>query len=254
MSRGDGVSEDGGVGDPGPGSGQGHDVRREELRAALATVRARVQQACERAERDPSEVVLVVVTKTYPVDDVRRLAGLGVRDVGEARVAEGGEKAEACAALDLTWHAVGQVQTKKARALARWADVVHSVDRDRLATALGRGAELAGRELDVLVQVSLDGAPGRGGAPVPEVLPLAETISGTTGLRLRGVMAIAPLGADPAESFARLQRVAADVRAEHPGAQLISAGMSGDLEAAVAHGATHLRVGTAVLGSRPPLG
>ncbi len=230
------------------------DARREELRASLERVRERIDRACEQAGRSPSEVVLVVVTKTYPVDDVRLLAGLGVGDVGEARVAEGAEKAQGCEGLDLTWHAIGQVQTKKANALARWADVVHSVDRDRLATALGRGAELAGRELDVLVQVSLDGDPGRGGAPVPEVLPLAQTISGTAGLRLRGVMAVAPLGADPAASFARLQEVSADLRAEHPGAQLVSAGMSGDLEVAVAHGATHLRVGTAVLGSRPPLG
>jgi uncharacterized pyridoxal phosphate-containing UPF0001 family protein len=152
------------------------------------------------------------------------------------------------------WHAIGQVQTKKANALARWADVVHSVDRERLVTALGRGAELAGRELDVLVQVSLDGDPSRGGVPVPEVLALAETVSATTGLRLKGVMAVAPLGAEPVDSFALLSRVADDVRAEHPAAQLISAGMSGDLEAAVEHGATHLRVGTAVLGSRPPLG
>ena len=238
----------------GDGGAAGADARREQLREALARVQGRVERACEQAGRDPSEVVLVVVTKTYPVQDVRLLADLGVREVGEARVAEGAEKAQGCAGLDLTWHAIGQVQTKKANALARWADVVHSVDRERLATALGRGAELAGRELDVLVQVSLDGDPDRGGIPVPEVLALADTVCATTGLRLRGVMAVAPVGADPAESFALLRRVSGDVRAEHPQAQLISAGMSGDLEAAVAHGATHLRVGTAVLGSRPPLG
>jgi pyridoxal phosphate enzyme (YggS family) len=229
-------------------------ARTEQLRASLARLRERVRAACAGAGRDASELTVVVVTKTYPVSDVRLLAGLGVRDVGEARVAEGGEKAQACEGLDLTWHAIGQVQTKKANALARWADVVHSVDRERLATALGRGAELAGRELDVLVQVSLDGDPGRGGAAAADVLPLAETICRTTGLRLRGVMAVAPLGLDPAAAFDRLRVVADDVRAEHPQAQVISAGMSGDLEAAIAHGATHLRVGTAVLGSRPPLG
>ena len=228
--------------------------RSAELAGALAAVRERIAAACAAARRDPAEVTLVVVTKTYPLSDVRLLADLGVRDVGEARVAEGGEKAQGCTDLDLVWHAIGQVQTKKANALARWADVVHSVDRERLVTALGRGAELAGRELDVLVQVSLDGDPSRGGVPVPEVLALAETVSGTTGLHLRGVMAVAPLGAEPGGSFALLRRVADDVRAEHPAAQLISAGMSGDLEAAVEHGATHLRVGTAVLGSRPPLG
>jgi len=253
--EGTGVAEHPDAGDEArPDEARPDEARLEELRTSLGTVRARVGRACEQSGRDPSEVTLVVVTKTYPVQDVHLLASLGVRHVGEARVAEGAEKAQGSAGLDLTWHAIGQVQTKKANALARWADAVHSVDRDRLAAALGRGAELAGRELDVLVQVSLDGDPDRGGVPVPEVLPLAETVRGTTGLRLRGVMAVAPLGADPGESFALLQRVAADVRAEHPEAQLISAGMSGDLEAAVAHGATHLRVGTAVLGSRPPLG
>ena len=160
--------------------------RSAELARALAAVRERIGAACAAARRDPAELTLVVVTKTYPLSDVRLLADLGVRDVGEARVAEGGEKAQGCADLDLVWHAIGQVQTKKANALARWADVVHSVDRERLVTALGRGAELAGRELDVLVQVSLDGDPSRGGVPVPEVLALAETVSATTGLRLQG--------------------------------------------------------------------
>ncbi len=235
--------------DPAAGADRG-----AELSDALAAVEERVVRACADAGRERSQVTVVVVTKTYPVSDVRLLAGLGVGHVGEARVAEGGDKARECEGLDLTWHAIGQVQTKKANALARWAHLVHSVDRDRLATALGRGAELAGRDLDVLVQVSLDGAPGRGGALAADVPALAETITGTTGLTLRGVMAVAPAGSDPAEAFARLRQVSDDLRAEHPTAQVISAGMSGDLEAAIAAGATHLRVGTAVLGSRPPLG
>ncbi len=228
--------------------------REDELRDALAAVQERVVRACAVAGRDRSELTVVVVTKTYPVSDVRLLAGLGVQHVGEARVAEGAEKAEGCTDLDLVWHVIGQVQTKKANALARWADLVHSVDRVRLVTALGRGAEVAGRDLEVLVQVSLDGDPARGGAPVDDVLDLAESITATTGLTLRGVMAVAPNDVDPAQAFALLRRVADDVRAEHPAAQLISAGMSGDLEAAIVAGATHLRVGTAVLGSRPPLG
>ncbi len=152
------------------------------------------------------------------------------------------------------WHVIGQVQTKKAGALVRWADLVHSLDRDRLAGALDRAAQTAGRVLDVLVQVSLDGDPARGGAPLAEVPALVETVSAATGLRLLGVMAVAPLGVEPAAAFARLRETAEQVRAEHPRAQVISAGMSDDLEAAVANGATHLRVGSAVLGSRPPLG
>jgi pyridoxal phosphate enzyme (YggS family) len=230
------------------------DARRAELAAGLADVERRVATACERSGRAREEITLVVVTKTHPADDVRALADLGVRHVGEARVAEAADKAAACDDLDLVWHAIGQVQTKKAGALVRWADLVHSVDRDRLAGALDRAAQTAGRVLDVLVQVSLDGDPARGGAPLADVPALVETVSGATGLRLLGVMAVAPLGTAPDAAFARLREAAEQVRAEHPQAQVISAGMSHDLEAAVANGATHLRVGSAVLGSRPPLG
>lgn len=230
------------------------DDRRVELARGLEAVERRIRTACESAGRPREEVTLVVVTKTYPVQDVRTLADLGVRDVGEARVAEAAEKVEGCTGLDLVWHAIGQVQTKKAGGVARWADLVHSLDRERLAGALDRAAQTAGRVLDVLVQVSLDGDPARGGAPIDEVPALVETVSGATALRLRGVMAVAPLGTEPREAFALLRETADRVRAEHPLAQVISAGMSDDLEAAVANGATHLRVGSAVLGSRPPLG
>lgn len=228
--------------------------RKAELASGLEAVERRIVDACAAAGRGREEITLVVVTKTYPVDDVRLLADLGVRHVGEARVAEAADKAEGCTGLDLVWHAIGQVQTKKAGAVVRWADLVHSLDRERLAGALDRAAQTAGRVLDVLVQVSLDGDPGRGGAPVDEVPALVETVAAATGLRLRGVMAVAPLGVEPQEAFARLRETAERVRAEHPQAQVISAGMSNDLEAAVANGATHLRVGSAVLGSRPPLG
>ena len=228
--------------------------RRAELVSGLEAVERRIAGACEAAGRAREEVTLVVVTKTYPVDDVRLLADLGVRHVGESRVAEAADKAEGCAGLDLVWHAIGQVQTKKAGAVVRWADLVHSLDRERLAGALDRAAQTAGRVLDVLVQVSLDGDPGRGGAPVDDGPALVETVAAATGLRLQGVMAVAPLGVEPQEAFARLRETAERVRAEHPQAQVISAGMSNDLEAAVANGATHLRVGSAVLGSRPPLG
>lgn len=228
-------------------------VRREQLRSALSTVRARTARACDAAGRRPEEVTLVVVTKTYPVTDIHHLAALGVVDVGEARVGEGADKVAQCSHLPLRWHAIGQVQTKKAGALARWADVVHSADRRRLVDSLGRGALASDRCVEVLVQVSLDGDPGRGGAPLHEVAALADTIASTPGLCLRGVMAIAPLGVEPAQAFSELAAVAQRVRADHPEAQVVSAGMSADLEEAVACGATHLRVGTAVLGSRPPL-
>jgi hypothetical protein len=226
--------------------------RRTRLAEALAVVRARIDAACRDAGRDPAGLTLVVVTKTHPADDIRLLAGLGVADVGENRDQEAGAKAAELADLDLRWHFVGQLQTNKARSVVRYAHLVHSVDRPQLADSLGRAAAAAGRQLPCLVQVSLDEEPGRGGCPPAGVPALADRIAGTEGLRLDGVMAVAPLGADPRPAFERLAGVAQRLRAAHPGAAVVSAGMSGDLEHAVACGATHLRVGSAVLGQRPP--
>lgn len=227
--------------------------RREVLAANLAEVRQRIAAACEAAGRSPGEVTLVAVTKTFPASDVRLLASLGVRDVGENRDVEAAPKAAACADLDLTWHFVGQLQTNKAASVARYASVVHSVDRLRLVHALGSGARKAGRTLRCLIEVSLDGDPERGGAIAADVPGLARAIVDEAGLTLSGVMAIAPLGADPVKAFASLGDSAAAVRAVEPDASMISAGMSGDLEAAVAAGATHVRIGTALLGDRGPI-
>lgn len=228
-------------------------TRLEELAAGLSGVRERIQRACTAAGRDVHDVTLVAVTKTFPAEDVRLLAGLGVGDVAENRDQEAAPKRERCADLAVRWHFVGQVQTNKAASVASYADVVHSVDRARLVTALGRAAARAGRQVTALVQVRLDDDPGRGGAAPDDVARIAATVAGTEGLRLGGLMAVAPLGGDPAAAFDRLAALAAAVRREHPEARWISAGMSTDLEAAVSAGATHLRVGTAILGSRPPL-
>ncbi|WP_432562784.1 YggS family pyridoxal phosphate-dependent enzyme [Kineococcus sp. SYSU DK003] len=233
--------------------------RREELDAALAATRGRIEAAARAAGRGPGEITLVVVTKFFPAEDVRLLAGLGVRDVGENRDQEAGAKAAELADLaGLHWHFVGQLQTNKARSVARYADSVHSLDRVRLVRALGTAAAQAGRELGCFVQVDLapalgqDPDPGRAGASGEEVLRVAEAVAGQEHLRLRGLMAVAPLGVDPAAAFAELARTAERVRREHPAARELSAGMSADLEQAVAAGATHLRVGSAILGSRPP--
>ncbi len=228
--------------------------RRAEVAANLAEVRARIAAACAAAGRDPGAVTLVAVTKTWPADDVRVLAGLGVLDVGENRDQEAAPKAAACEGLGLRWHFVGRLQTNKARSVASYAHAVHSVDTARLVAALQRGAERAQRRVGALVQVSLDGDTSRGGALPEDVAVLADLVAQASHLDLRGVMAVAPLQADPAEAFARLAEVAAAVRAAHPHASWLSAGMSADLEAAVAAGATHVRVGTALLGRRPPLG
>lgn len=230
--------------------------RHEQLRRNLSAVRRRITAAATTAGRNPATITLVVVTKTFPASDVELLAGLGVTDVGESRHPEGGDKV-ATVAADLTWHFVGALQTNKARAVARYADVVHAVDRERLVDALSDGARRANRVLDCFVQVSLDppaAATGRSGAPPNRVLGLATRISDAEGLRLRGVMAIAPMGADPAAAFVRLAEVGAEIRSVHPGATAVSAGMSGDLEAAVTAGATHVRIGRAILGNRPLLG
>lgn len=230
--------------------------RRNEVAANLQHVRERIAAACAQAGREPAEVTLTVVTKFFPESDVRLLADLGVRDLGENRHQEAVEKVRACADLDLVWHFIGSVQSNKAAAVAEYADVVESVDRAKLLSGLSRGAHRRGRQLDCLVQVSLDPAPSgtRGGAPPHEVVPLARAVVETEGLRLRGLMAIAPPGQDPQPCFEKLASLAAEVRQLEPSARWISAGMSRDLEAAVTAGATHVRIGSAVLGERPPLG
>lgn len=230
--------------------------RTDELEAGLADVRARVVSACAEAGRDVAGVTTVVVTKTFPASDVELLASLGVRDVGESKDQEAAAKAGALPDLGLRWHYVGRLQTNKARSVASYAHLVHSVDRTKLVRALSRGAlegTGGGRALGCLVQVSLDDDPSRGGAAPEDVPALADSVAQAEGLSLRGVMAIAPQGIEPARAFARLVEVADRLRRHHAEATVVSAGMSADLEAAVLAGATHLRVGSAVLGSRPPL-
>ena len=240
-------------------------TRRQELADGLARARARVAAAAAAADRDPNEVQIIAVTKRFPASDVALLVELGVAAVAENRHQEAMDKhAQVQAALAVAaapapqWHFIGQLQTNKAKAVARYADWVDTVDRAALVTALSAGAEAAGRDLDVLVQVRLaadpEGDQHRGGCPPTQVLELADAVASAPRLHLRGVMGMAPLSGDPAEAFATLAGVAAEVRARYPDARQISAGMSGDLEAAVAAGATQVRLGTALLGDRPPLG
>lgn len=236
------------------------DARTAELAANLSRLRARIDAGLAQAGREPGEATLVAVTKTFPAADVVRLARLGVTDIGENRDQEAAAKATevAAAGARVRWHFVGKLQRNKCRSVVRYAQLVHAVDGARLAAALGNALRRVDggapeRTLDVLVQVSIDGDPARGGMPTAGVAELADIVAGTPGLRLRGVMAVAPLGWEPAAAFARLAEVAQAVRAAHPTATIISAGMSGDLEAALAYGATHLRIGSALLGKRDPL-
>ncbi|MFF5443625.1 YggS family pyridoxal phosphate-dependent enzyme [Streptomyces sp. NPDC012888] len=236
--------------------------RKSELAANLARVEERISSACAAAGRAREEVTLIVVTKTYPASDVRILAELGVRHVAENRDQDAAPKAAACADLPLRWHFVGQLQTNKVRSVAGYAHVVQSVDRPRLVTALSAAAGKAERELGCLVQIALDAESGergeRGGAAPEQLGELAELVAGAPGLRLDGVMTVAPLAGPYAgrerAAFERLVELSSGLRADHPAATMVSAGMSADLEQAVAAGATHVRVGTAVLGARPRLG
>jgi PLP dependent protein len=221
----------------------------------LRAVRARLDAAARAAGRDPSTVALLAVSKTWPAEDVRAAAALGQTEFGENRVQELLPKAAELADLPLRWHFVGQLQRNKAAAVAQLDAVVQSLDRLPLAHALGRAGEAAGRPVDVLLQVDLGGPAGelaaRGGTAPADVPALADAVAAIPGLRLRGLMAVAPRGAAPGPAFARLAALAERVRADHPGAGELSAGMSGDLEEAIASGATLVRVGTAIFGRRP---
>lgn len=229
--------------------------RAQELSDALDAVRGRVRAACAAAGRREEDVHLLAVTKFFPAADAAELVRLGVRDLAESRDQEAGPKAEALAHLPEPprWHFVGQLQSNKAGHVARYADVVHSVDRARLVTALDAGAQRAGRVLDVLLQVNLGGpdAGRRGGAEPGDLAALADRVAQAEALRLRGLMAVAPRDADPRPAFEHLASLHDALTREHPDAGWLSAGMSGDLEEAVAAGATHLRVGSAILGARP---
>ncbi len=229
-------------------------VRGDELAANLAVVRERIAAAAAAAGRAADEVELVVVTKYFPATDVALLVDLGVRHIGESKDQEARSKVDEIARRDaVVVHFIGQLQSNKVSHVASYADVVQSVDRAKIVTALDRAAERAGRRLEILVQVALDGGGGRGGVTPDEAGSLADLVGESGHLDLRGVMAVAPREGDPRAAFARLREVADGIRVGHRDSSWISAGMSGDLEQAVAEGATHLRVGTAILGTRPPL-
>ncbi|WP_415936385.1 YggS family pyridoxal phosphate-dependent enzyme [Streptomyces sp. 039-1] len=236
--------------------------RKAQLAENLAKVEDRIATACTAAGRKREEVTLIVVTKTYPASDVRILSELGVRHVAENRDQDAAPKVAECADLPLTWHFVGQLQTNKVRSVVGYADVVQSVDRARLVTALSKEAVRAERELGCLIQVALDaeesGRGERGGVGTGGIEELGELVAGAPGLRLDGLMTVAPLTGEYAgrrqAAFERLMDLSTVLRRAHPAANMVSAGMSSDLEQAVTAGATHVRVGTAVLGVRPRLG
>ncbi len=228
------------------------------LRERLEAVHREIADAARSANRDPESLTLVVVTKFHSAQLVRDLYDLGVRDVGENRHQEAEAKSAECADLSgIAWHFIGQLQTNKAKAVRRYADVVHSVDRPSLVDALAGGdpGERKHAVLDVLVQMNLTEDGGRGGtSDADEMLALAGHIAREESLALRGIMAVAPLDEEPARAFARVREASIRLQQDHPGADWLSMGMSHDFVAAIEHGATHLRIGTAITGYRPTPG
>ncbi len=227
-----------------------------ELQERLERVRAAVAGAAAASGRDDSELTLIVVTKFHPAPLVRELHELGVRDVGENRHQEAQAKAAECSDLELRWHFIGQLQTKKARQAARYAHAIHSIDRERLVDAFAGDFAPEHGPIEAFVQVNLTDDPGRGGIAPHQLERLAERVLETPALRLRGVMAVAPLPEEepPASAFARLAGYSARVARLEPAATAISAGMTHDFAEAIAAGATHLRIGSAITGNRPVAG
>jgi pyridoxal phosphate enzyme (YggS family) len=235
--------------------------RRERLAAAVQAVQDRIERACAQVNRPAGDVKLLPVTKRFPASDAALLAELGLTELAENRDQEAGPKSrtvgELLPGVDVRWHMVGQIQRNKARSVARWAAVAQSVDSHRLVEALSRAVQSAltagdrNSPLEVLIQVSLDGDPARGGCPVGDLPALADGVARAGELKFRGLMAVAPLDWTADQAFDLLAKVFEQTRNDHPGATEMSAGMSSDLESAIAHGSTCVRVGTALLGERP---
>ena len=212
--------------------------RKEELSQNLDVVRSKIAKVADH------EVTLIAVTKTFPASDVQALHELGVRDFGENRDVEGAEKASL---ISGTWHFQGQIQSNKLKSITSWASVIHSLDDPRHFEIIEK---VAPHPLQIFLQVSLDGAHHRGGAGLEELYSLAALVEKSPTHTLAGLMSVPPLGVDPDAAFAQLALIHNEFMKLFPMAQSLSAGMSGDYESAISHGATHVRVGSSILGSR----
>ena len=222
----------------------------------LETLQSRIDNACQEAKRNSTEITLIAVTKTYPADDVDLLKQLGIDDVGENRDQEAALKRTQVQA-DFNWHFIGQLQSNKAKSVVSYAHLIHSVDRSSLAKEIQKSAQGVDKKQAVLIQLDLDQSgpdPTRGGLWPTELMALAQQITDSSHLELKGLMSVAPLEENPEVAFARLAVIRADFLKTYPQATILSAGMSDDLEAAILHGATHLRIGSALLGERPKIG
>ena len=216
--------------------------RIDEISENLKIVQSKIDAVADHP------VTLIVVTKTFPVSDVQILKGLGVEDFGENRDAEGSEKSQLVAGR---WHFQGQIQSNKLKSITSWASVIHSLDDPRHFEIIEK---LAPHPLSIFLQVSLDGAHNRGGAGVDQLYQLAEKVQESATHTLSGLMSVPPVGMDPNQAYSQLAVIRNEFMKSFPMANSLSAGMSGDYEAAISHGATHVRVGSSILGSRSPHG
>ena len=219
--------------------------RKAEIARNLQEVKERIIGAAKSVNRDPNEIELIVVTKTFPISDIEILRELGETNFGENRDQEAGPKAEIISA---TWHFQGQIQSNKIKSICQWADVIHSISSEKEILKFAQSE----RKHQLFLQVSLDGQEGRGGASRAELAQLADLVNESNNLELLGLMAVAPLGVEPMKAFADLAQINQGFAGQFPNSKFLSAGMSGDFEAAIKYGATHIRVGSSILGSRSP--
>lgn len=219
--------------------------RSEQISAALNSTRALI----------PENVTLIVVTKTFPTSDVEILYQLGERNFGENRDSEGAAKAEILPD-DAIWHFQGGIQSNKLRSIVRWSDYIHSLDDLRHAEKISTIAQELGKRQKCFIQINLDDRDaqipdaGRSGIKSENLLEFASSVLGMPGVEIVGVMGVGPLDLDPRPAFEELHRLSQVLRVEIPTARLISAGMSGDFQIAIECGATHVRLGSSILGSR----
>ena len=219
--------------------------RKDEISTHLQEVKERIKSAAKSVNRDPAGIQLIVVTKTFPISDVEILRELGESNFGENRDQEAAPKAEV---IPATWHFQGQIQSNKIRSICEWADVIHSISSEKEILRFAQSP----RKHQVFLQVSLDGQEGRGGASPAELAELANLVNESNNLELLGLMAVAPLGVEPMKAFADLAQINQGFADRFPNSKYLSAGMSGDFEAAIKYGATHIRIGSSILGSRSP--
>lgn len=224
--------------------------RIDELQKNLIEIQSQIKSACETSGRNLDEITLIAVSKTWPASDIRLLHQLGVRDFGESRDQEATMKVSELADLDITWHFIGQVQTNKLNHIASYANVVHALDREKTISGLDVAAAKLDRNITGLLQISLDGDENRGGVAIENAFELAQLLSNSKNLTFGGIMAVAPIEMLPDVAFSKLAEIAAEIQSKYPTAKIISAGMSQDFESAVQKGATHLRIGSALLGNR----